>query len=138
MTLETFVWESCVRLNLLSPLRAPLPSVARCATVPFTINLLHPTVFPRSMTTGIATLLSVILAATSLDGYPVRIGMTAQTLHDLASTRLTPGNHLHVACANLYDNTTDPLEAGAKRFTDDDAKVLGFFMGGRTTQTSIS
>lgn len=89
-------------------------------------------------TTAVSILLSAILSATGPSSFPARISMNATSLHDLAVGALAPGGHLHVACADLYDDVkTGTLTASGRGFGSDDAKVIGFFLERNTKYATL-
>lgn len=79
---------------------------------------------------GVAVLLSAIIAASGPTDYPARIGMSEQALHEIANTRLTANPGLETVCTLLNDNVEGgTLGANLQGFTADDARVIGFFVG---------
>lgn len=88
------------------------------------------------MSAPVAALLSAIAAATGAAGYPARIRTTAAALRNLAAARLgAGGNALHRLCSELRDPAaTGNIDADSESFTDDDAKVIGFFLARNTSR----
>lgn len=83
-----------------------------------------------------AMLLAAIALASGPQDYPARIGMTNTTLHDLARELMDSGSYVLEICSDLYDtSSTDPFRVLYYDVTDDDAKVIGFFLATATRRT---
>lgn len=87
----------------------------------------------------VSALLAAILAATAPTDYPARIGMSAQSLHDIGVERLGDGNNvLHFVSSALFEDAREGVvNASARALTDDDAIVIGFFLGRNRNVTAI-
>lgn len=80
-----------------------------------------------------STPLDVISASAGPRDFPARIYSTPAALKRLAAARLAANINLRAVCDALRDpNETDDLDSyrhsAAKPFTDDDAKVVAFFL----------
>ena len=73
-----------------------------------------------------------ILRANGVGEFPARIGTTAPALADLARARMVANPNLFVLCQSLDASTDDRHSAKAAAFTNDDAKIIGFFLANNT------
>lgn len=82
----------------------------------------------RGMALSSSILLGTILAATSPTEYPSRIGLSASSLHIMASIRFDESPFLGEICAALGENNSSTINASNRYLTSDDARVIGFFL----------
>ena len=71
-----------------------------------------------------------ILAASGDDEFPARIDTSAGALADLARARLNANQALFILCQSLNASTDTRYFGANKTFTDDDGKLIGFFLLG--------
>ena len=83
-------------------------------------------------------LLDDISSATGPEDYPARIGKTAEELRNLTQSRFAANSDTLELCQRLYSNTDGTsCSFNGRGYTDDDALVIGFFLGPNTGCTSF-